>query len=385
MEKMKKAPFAANRGEKSQRLDHSGNGRDANNNPNLYDSTVAGVLQESAVSFSPKRIDSLKLSDCFSALSGGDRDLYDFAVKARRVSDCGSYLKFVRDVGLVGSHKLIGANFCRIRLCPMCEWRKAMKNFANTSRILSYLRGLGYEFVFVTLTIRNVSASGLKSAVKHLQSSFKRFQRRKETCGYPLWKGNPPFLGYQSTIEVTRNNDRSSEWYGTYHPHLHCVFVVHKNYFHGNKYLSRQRMLEIWRECARDEGITQVDIRAVRRNRRKKMDDISAAVAEISKYCCKPSDFLDRVDEVERVDVVWTLFDALRGVRLISRGGLVKSTFRDLRLQEEESGDLTDFGLSESEKHELYYLITLQWGMGVYHVDDVRLVTQEQLAMRDIF
>lgn len=260
-----------------------------------------------------------------------------------------------------------------------------MKNFANTSRILSYLRCEGYDFVFVTLTIRNVSSSGLKSAVKHLQASFKRFQRRKETCGSVLWKGNPPFLGFQSTIEVTRNNDRSSEWYGTYHPHLHCVFVVNRHYFHDRKYLSRKRMLEIWRECARDDGITQVDIRAVRRNKRKKMDDISAAVAEISKYCCKPSDFLYRVDESEKVGVVWTLFDALRGVRLISRGGLVKKAYQQLKLEDEESGDLTDFGLSDSEKHELYYLITLQWGMGVYHVEDVRLITQEQLAMRDIY
>ena len=42
-----------------------------------------------------------------------------------QMRNCASYLVF-GDVG--GKKKLTDANFCRVRLCPVCNWRKSLKN-----------------------------------------------------------------------------------------------------------------------------------------------------------------------------------------------------------------------------------------------------------------
>lgn len=76
--------------------------------------------------------------------------------KAYRVLDCGSYLEFKRFL-LSGEFKLNGANFCKVRLCPMCSWGRELKIFAQTSKVMDKALELrDYRFIFLTLTYRNV-------------------------------------------------------------------------------------------------------------------------------------------------------------------------------------------------------------------------------------
>ena len=56
--------------------------------------------------------------------------------KSFRVSECGTFLEFKKFVD--GSLKLNGANFCKVRLCPMCSWRRSLKIFSQVSEIMNY-------------------------------------------------------------------------------------------------------------------------------------------------------------------------------------------------------------------------------------------------------
>ena len=56
-------------------------------------------------------------------------------VKAERMRECANWLAFLRNSD--GSLKLHDARFCRVRLCPVCQWRRALKTFAQMSQVLT--------------------------------------------------------------------------------------------------------------------------------------------------------------------------------------------------------------------------------------------------------
>lgn len=59
-----------------------------------------------------KKLKTLELAESYKRLG---------MKKAYRVLDCSSYLEFKRYIEN-GKLKLYQANFCKVRLCPMCAW-----------------------------------------------------------------------------------------------------------------------------------------------------------------------------------------------------------------------------------------------------------------------
>ena len=51
----------------------------------------------------------------------------------KSLKECGDTLVFVRNEK--GKKRLHGANFCRNRLCPMCNWRRSLKMYSQVSQI----------------------------------------------------------------------------------------------------------------------------------------------------------------------------------------------------------------------------------------------------------
>ena len=66
-----------------------------------------------------RKILSLKLADIFKELQYKDSLI-------ERVATCGDTLRFIRRED--GSLKLYQAYFCKNKLCPMCNWRRSMKD-----------------------------------------------------------------------------------------------------------------------------------------------------------------------------------------------------------------------------------------------------------------
>ena len=262
-----------------------------------------------------------------------------------RIQGCGSYLEFYSDETFE-HQKLHKAYFCGHRFCPYCNWRKSRKQAVLISTLLKYLKSNGFEFLFLTLTAPNVSGDELKSEIERFSSSFTKMIKRK--------KFSQSIEGYVRNLEITYNKKTK-----TFHPHLHVILCVQKSYFtNPKKYISRAHYLKIWQECMKDDRITQVDVR--------KIDtDSFKAIAEVSKYTSKDSDYLI---SKEVFDI---FFNSLKGKNGVSYGGKFKEAKKLYN-----SGQLEY--LKEKDLVEYIYLITYVWGPKQYQIESLVELSEEE-------
>lgn len=272
--------------------------------------------------------------------------------KSFRVSECGTFLEFKKFVD--GSLKLNGANFCKVRLCPMCSWRRSLKIFSQVSEIMNYFDSSSYSFLFLTLTCKNCSGAELKETISNLFKSFNLLSKNK--------KFKSAVKGYFRALEVSHNLNINSESYNTFHPHFHLILAVPKNYFvNPDFYISHSEWIELWKKCLKVNYSPIVDVRKF------KTSNISKSVAEVAKYTVKSSDYLvfndkNNIDEDLTDYSVLILDEALSRRRLISFGGCFKTAHKKLNLDDSIDGDLTD---SDEIRDDLNYIIEqYHWHIG---------------------
>lgn len=241
--------------------------------------------------------------------------------KAARMRDCASWLSFLRKED--GTLKLHDARFCRVRLCPICQWRRSLKTFAQMSQILDLAAKDGYEFLFLTLTMRNCAADALSAGLTHILLSFNRLMKYKAVSRV--------CKGFYRGCEVTHNITTDE-----YHPHLHVVLAVNQSYFTSRDYLSHDKWVELWRRALQVDYDPVVDIRRCKGG--------GKAIAEACKYAVKPSDILNLDDWEMTVDTLRVLDSALAGRRFIGLGGIFKDLHKKLHLDDMEDGDLLHIG-----------------------------------------
>lgn len=264
--------------------------------------------------------------------------------KSERLKLCGKVLTF--DVDERGNKRLVNAESCRVRLCPLCSWRRSLKSYYNTMKIVDYINEHynNTAYIFVTLTVQNCNADKLSDTLDLLFSALQRLTQRKDIRA--VWHGSV------RNVEVTHNVNVNDAWFDTYHPHVHMLVAVNKSYFKDKRYISRAKLAELWQECLRVDYLPQVDVRAC-----KGTD--AHAVAECSKYATKASDYLIFDDWDLTVDTVRTLDKALANRRLINYAGLFRDVKRILALDDVDDGDLVNVGenseIGESVKREYYF------------------------------
>lgn len=274
--------------------------------------------------------------------------------KAERVNRCACWTEFQR-LPEGGLH-LHDASFCRVRLCPMCQWRRSLKlgqqaraviaaaNAAKTSR-----DGCGYGWVMLTLTVRNVPGSDLGHTIDHLHTALNRMQHSQ------AWKD--AVQGWMRATEITRNYVKNSKWYGTYHPHLHLLLCVNRRYFKSAAYISKDGWQKLWQHYADTDYPPEVEVHAIRDKATGQLAQdaksdgkasIAGAIAETSKYIAKPAAYLAPEDAAGSLDAVQVLDMATEGRRLTAWGGVLKDAARDLKLDDVESGDLVHIDMEAS-------------------------------------
>ena len=96
--------------------------------------------------------------------------------------------KVVFNIASDGRRKLAVANFCRVRLCPMCNWRRSMKLFSQVSAITDTImeRQDGTRFIFLTLTVRNVAGADLEQELERLNKGFSYLTAKSRTFAHHL-------------------------------------------------------------------------------------------------------------------------------------------------------------------------------------------------------
>ena len=264
--------------------------------------------------------------------------------KAARLKECATFLQFAADGQQMKLHR---ANFCRVRLCPMCSWRRALKTGGQMAAIVDEMnRREPMAYVLATFTIRSVPGDQLSSALDLMMRGWQRMTQRVAF--------KSAVLGTYRGLEVTHNVNPDSPSYDTYHPHFHALFAVKPRYFSGRYYMKQTEWQRLWQEACRLDYVPSVDVRRVK-------GGTGGAIAEVAKYAVKPGSLLPD-DWDLTVDGVRVLDGALAGRKLVAYGGLMADVHRQLHLDDPEDGDLIGegAGLEVEDKQ----LLSFAWYTG---------------------
>lgn len=227
-----------------------------------------------------------------------------------RVHDCSRWLGFFlqpEDSGELRL-KLTEARFCRVRQCPVCQWRRSMKwrarFLAAAPRVaVAYPT---YRWVFLTLTVRNCPIEDLRTTLTQMSKGWERLTKRKVFPG----------VGWIRSTEVTRSDS------GDAHPHYHCLILVRSSYFSQN-YINHDTWVELWKDCLRIQYNPVVNIKAVKATGEKGEIALQKAILETMKYGVKVQDLV--------ADAQWLaeLTAQVRNTRAISIGGVLREFIKD--------------------------------------------------------
>ncbi len=236
-----------------------------------------------------------------------------------RINNCATFLQSVSNFDRNRS-KIVKANRCMNRFCPICMATKARKEAYMLLIILKFLScAKGYEFIFLTLTVPNVAGDELVRELDEQYLALKRLIQRKEFKAISN--------GFIRKTEITYNQKRND-----FHPHIHMLIAVNKSYFtEKSLYVSQHKWQEIWKKCKKDNSITQVNV--------KKANESS--FKELAKYEAKDFDMLGYSQEVFDV-----FYKALKGRKTLTFNGCfqeAKKMYKEGKLDEYKEVDKTEY------------------------------------------
>lgn len=278
-------------------------------------------------------------------------DRLGFVRKSYKLRECGSFLEFKRFL-VDDSLKLNKANFCKVRLCPLCSWRRSLKIFGQVSQIMDEaVKDSDNQFLFLTLTVRNCKGEELPKFLDIMLKGYDYIFKRS--------KVKKSILGSFRALEITHNTDVNSESFDTYHPHFHCVLMVNKSYFHKS-YITQNEWSELWQNSIKSEYKPIVNIQKIENSE----SNIKKAVAETAKYSVKDSDILNENTELQD-SAVKILDGALYSRRLISFRGEFAKIKQLLKLDDAIDGDLINCDGQEEIRNDLDFVIErYSWHIG---------------------
>ena len=261
-----------------------------------------------------------------------------FTRLGERINACAPWLRFrwarERDDPHVSRLKLEDAYFCRVRLCPICQWRRTLMWTARFMTAVPTLKAKHprARFLFLTLSCRNPPVSELRFTLREMAKAWDRVRKRREFGAV---------LGWIRAAEVTRGKD------GTAHPHYHVLLMVTERYFsRDGGYMGQGQWTKIWRDSLKLDYDPIVHITAVRAKRGRpprggRHDGLMGAARETLKYAVKPSDMT--------ADPSWLLdlTRELHRLRFIASGGVLKDVLREHDESPEDMLLLGDGALDE--------------------------------------
>jgi plasmid rolling circle replication initiator protein Rep len=289
----------------------------------------------------------------------GDVDLGRIADASRM---CGTLLTFdqLRCTATDATKKhLRRANFCRGRLCPMCNWRRALKLREQLAGVLDHVLGEHpkYRIIMLGLTERNSFTDDFGAAIERMQKGFGRLLQKRR------WRRT--ILHWFRALEVTCPRP------GEYHPHFHVLLIVPAEYFDlgHDLYMDHPAWQRMWREAMRLDYDPVVYI--------NKIDNVH----EVAKYVSKPSEYLTKHDDGSwscDVDRLETLHYALHGRKMVSWSKSLSPLRKALGFLSDDVGDFEDLvQTGEDEDTDGWVVeseLTYAWGRDDEGVWNYRLI-----------
>ena len=275
---------------------------------------------------------------------------------SKRMQRCANYLRFkeveeIDEIMGVTRTRLVlkAANFCRVRFCPMCQWRRSMMWHAKVWKKLSYIleEYPDHRWIAVTAAPRNCSPKALRQTLKWMNKAKARLLGTAGGKAHLCSPGkylHPVVEGYICTTEVTRGKDNSC------HPHFHMLLLVKPEYFdkEAELYIPQQSSdkhknpgwVELWQEAFGVSYKPTAHVKAI-----SCMGNLSEQISEVLKYNTKPSAF-NYKESMDENGLITKEFEETRewllevtrqvhNARFIETGGCIKKILRGLESEPE--------------------------------------------------
>lgn len=297
-------------------------------------------------------------------------ELYEkagFPDYAERARTCSTWLQYAENLD-ASERRLQAANFCQLRLCPLCTARRAKRSAYKLSRILDLVeQEHGAKFIFLTLTMRNVPGPELGSALTKLTGAWNKLLQHRQVAR--------SIEGWFRAIEITRGDDR---WHRNrktgelefrpdrgYHAHIHAVMAVKPEYFSPKSglYITQKEWIERWGKCLGTDYKPSVRIQTAKG--KGEVEAGRAAASEAAKYATKDDEYIDpEIPEDRAVEILTDYTRALRGRRMTAFGGWMREVARRLDAENLEGGDLVKLDEDGIREDVLELIVTYHWHFG---------------------
>lgn len=187
-------------------------------------------------------------------------------------------------------------HWCKVKLCPVCEFRKQVRFYENINKILNDMNK-EYDFRFLTLTIKGCENYELVDKIADIMSSWNKLlddNRMKEAVkGYYRW----------IDIAYDKNNK-------IYHPHLHIIMA--------GDFIDKKELQNLWKKEMRLNYEPNIKI--------QKMTNIQS----LSKYIIKKKrDYIIPDNNSAMKDAVKTLDSVLESCCIRNYGGIMKNYIKN--------------------------------------------------------
>src|SRR5699024_10623467 len=138
------------------------------------------------------------------------------------------------DEGYLKLHKTW---FCKSKLCPVCNWRRAMKNSYQAQKVIEEVvkEKPTARWLFLTLSTKNaIDGDHLEQSLKHMSKAFNKLKM--------YIKVKMKLVGLISSTEVTVNKN-----YGSYNQNMYILLCVENAYFRKKKnYFTQVEWVDLW-------------------------------------------------------------------------------------------------------------------------------------------
>lgn len=166
------------------------------------------------------------------------------------LASCGSVYEYLYGLQ-TGTLYHVNAITCKSKFCPYCQWRAARKVEELVNKALEKIQAAKisrdkttYSLVGITLTVQNCTGMELEKTIDTMLKAWDKMMDRKAVKAI--------CKGYIRNLEITRNISKKSEWYSTFHPHIHAVMLVNSNYF-KKEYINQREWARLWSDAV---GVT---------------------------------------------------------------------------------------------------------------------------------
>ena len=210
-----------------------------------------------------------------------------------------------------GKTRVINAHLCRDRLCPTCQYLLSVKRYNEMQKTIAAIPNVdSYSWRFVTLTIRNCVPADLSHTISIMLKAWDKVCKRRTIKRY--------LKGWGRSLEITYNKGT-----GTFHPHIHFIAAFEKD-----KAPNLAEVTEWWQSALDIDytPICDIDIPYS-----KSDSSITGAMVEAFKYCTKSKEVADMP-----LSSFAGLVHAIKGVRLLAFGGIVRAARRSLGIVEND-------------------------------------------------